>query len=163
SLKSNRILNPGDTIALGVPIFTPYLEMAHLEDYDLHFVEVHAKQEQKFQYPDEEIKKLLDPKVKAFFIVNPGNPFAVALSPETIKKKLGKRYGTLTLEPRKLAFIDRIVADSRDVALNHTAGLSLPQQVMMTMFSLSELMDAKKDYQKACLGICKKRVEATIE
>src|SRR5881394_142620 len=25
SLKSNRILNPGDTIALGVPIFTPYL------------------------------------------------------------------------------------------------------------------------------------------
>src|SRR5256884_8190351 len=43
SLKSNRILNPGDTIALGVPIFTPYLEMAHLEDYDLHYVEIHAK------------------------------------------------------------------------------------------------------------------------
>ena len=86
SLKSNRILNPGDTIALGVPIFTPYLEMAHLEDYDLHFVEVHAKQEHKFQYPDEELEKLLDPKIKAFFIVNPGNPFAVALSPETIKK-----------------------------------------------------------------------------
>src|SRR5947207_15350208 len=60
--------------------------MAHLEDYDLHFVEIHAKQEQKFQYPDEEIKKLLDPKVKAFFIVNPGNPFAVALSSETIKQ-----------------------------------------------------------------------------
>ena len=36
SLKSNRILNQGDTIAMGVPIFTPYLEMAHLEDYDLH-------------------------------------------------------------------------------------------------------------------------------
>ena len=49
SLKSNRLLNPGDTIALGVPIFTPYLEMAHLEDYDLHFVEVHAKQENRFQ------------------------------------------------------------------------------------------------------------------
>jgi len=241
SLKSNRILNPGDTIALGVPIFTPYLEMAHLEDYDLNFVEIHAKQEHKFQYPDEEIKKLLDPKIKAFFIVNPGNPFAVALSPDTIKKigavlkkrpdlilltddvygtfvpgfrsllgefprntigvysyskyfgctgwRLGaialhednifdekiaahpepikklldKRYGTLTLEPRKIAFIDRIVADSRDVALNHTAGLSLPQQVMMTLFSLSELMDEKKVYQKACLGICKQRVKATLE
>src|SRR4029078_536876 len=86
SLKSNRILNQGDTIALGVPIFTPYLEMAHLEDYDLKFVEIHAKQEHKFQYPDEEIKKLLDPKIKAFFIVNPGNPFAVALSSETIKQ-----------------------------------------------------------------------------
>ena len=241
SLKSNRLLNPGDTIALGVPIFTPYLEMAHLEDYDLKFVEVHAKQEHKFQYPDEELKKLLNPKVKAFFIVNPGNPFAVALSdetikkigavlkkrpdlilltddvygtfvpgfrslmgafpkntigvysyskyfgctgwrlgtvavhednifdekiaahPEPIKKLLDKRYGTLTLEPRKIKFIDRIVADSRDVALNHTAGLSLPQQVMMTLFSLSELMDEKKAYQKACIGICKKRVRATIE
>src|SRR5204862_370910 len=78
SLKSNRILNPGDTIALGVPIFTPYLEMAHLEDYDLHYVEIHAKQEERFQYPDEEIKKLLDPKLKELFIVNPGNPRAVA-------------------------------------------------------------------------------------
>src|SRR5207237_7516312 len=87
----------------------------------------------------------------------------IAKHPESIKKKLDKRYGTLTLEPRKLAFIDRIVADSRDVALNHTAGLSLPQQVMMTMFSLSELMDTKKDYQKACLGMCMKRVEAPIE
>jgi aspartate 4-decarboxylase len=241
SLKSNRIINPGDTIALGVPIFTPYLEMAHLEDYDLKFVEVHARQENRFQYPDEELKKLLDPKIKAFFIVNPGNPYAVAISPDTIKKigavlkkrpdlilltddvygtfvrgfrslmgefpkntigvysyskyfgctgwRLGtiavhednifdemiaghpepirklldKRYGGLTLEPRKLAFIDRIVADSRDVALNHTAGLSLPQQVMMALFSLSELMDEKKDYQKACIGIVKKRVEATIE
>src|SRR5215218_8962610 len=28
SLKANRIINPGDTIALGTPIFTPYLEMA---------------------------------------------------------------------------------------------------------------------------------------
>ena len=42
---------------------------------------MHAKQEHKFQYPDEELEKLLDPKIKAFFIVNPGNPFAVALSP----------------------------------------------------------------------------------
>ena len=86
SLKSNRIINPGDTIALGVPIFTPYIEMAHLEDYDLHFVEVAAKQENRFQYPDEELKKLLDPKIKAFFVVNPGNPYAVAISQETIDK-----------------------------------------------------------------------------
>ena len=241
SLKCNRLINPGDTIAMGVPIFTPYLEMAHLEDYDLKFVEIHAKQEVRFQYPDSELDKLLNKKIKAFFIVNPGNPFAVALAPETIKKigailkkrpdlilltddvygtfvpgfrsllgefprntigvysyskyfgctgwrlgaiavhednvfdemiakhkepvkkALDRRYGGLTLEPRKIAFIDRIVADSRDVALNHTAGLSLPQQVMMTLFSLAELMDEKKDYQKACVGICKKRVHATLE
>src|SRR5262247_2826722 len=86
SMKSNRLLNPGDTIALGVPIFTPYLEMPHLEDYDLNIVEVRAPQENRFQYPDEELEKLLDPKIKAFFVVNPGNPYAVALSNDTIKK-----------------------------------------------------------------------------
>ena len=70
--------------------------------------------------------------------------------PDADLKALDKRYGALTLEPRKVKFIDRIVADSRDVALNHTAGLSLPQQVMMSLFSLAELMDIEKRYQKAC-------------
>ena len=59
--------------------------------------------------------------------------------------------------------IDRIVADSRDVALNHTAGLSLPQQVMMTLFSLSEMMDVEKHYQKACKEIVNKRFWAMAE
>ena len=241
SMKTNRLLNAGDTIALATPIFTPYLEMPHLEDYDLKIVSVQMRQESRFQFDDAELKKLLDPAIKAFFVVNPGNPSAVALSEQTITKigailkkrpelilltddvygtfvrgfrsllgayphntigvysyskyfgctgwrlgviavhednlfdrliakhsepvlkKLDKRYGALTLEPRKLRFIDRIVADSRDVALNHTAGLSLPQQVMMTLFSLYELMDDKKHYQKACIGIVRKRVEATIE
>jgi aspartate 4-decarboxylase len=242
SLKANRLLLPGDTIALGTPIFTPYLEMTHLEDYDLKVVNIAAPQENRFQYTDAEIKKLEDPAIKAFFIVNPGNPTGVAMSRETIGKivtlvktkrpdlmlltddvygtfvedfrslmgelpqntigvysyskyfgctgwrlgviaihennifdkmianlpdkhvkALDKRYGPITLEPRKLKFIDRIVADSRDIGLNHTAGLSLPQQVMMTMFSLCELMDANKAYQKACMEIVHRRIMATIE
>ena len=240
SLKTNRLLNAGDTIALGTPIFTPYLEMPHLEDYDLKVVHVEAHQDDRFQFTDRELAKLLDPKVKAFFLCNPGNPSAVALNdasiakigkilekrpdlilltddvygtfvpgfrsllgafprntigvysyskyfgctgwrlgvialhedhlldeliakhPKKVLKQLDKRYGTMVLEPRKVKFIDRIVADSRDVALNHTAGLSLPQQVMMSLFSLYELMDVKKLYQRACLSIVKKRVEATI-
>src|SRR2546428_6948022 len=84
SLKANRLLHPGDTIALGTPIFTPYLEMTHLEDYDLKMVQIKAPQENRFQYTDEEIKKLEDPQIKAFFLVNPGNPPGVALSKETI-------------------------------------------------------------------------------
>ena len=71
--------------------------------------------------------------------------------PDNHMKALDKRYAPIVLEPRKFKFIDRIVADSRDIGLNHTAGLSLPQQVMMTMFSLYELMDEKKVYQKACM------------
>ena len=86
SLKANRLLHPGDTIALGTPIFTPYLEMTHLEDYDLKVVNIAAPQENQFQFTDSEIKKLEDPKIKALFIVNPGNPTGMALSKETIKK-----------------------------------------------------------------------------
>ncbi len=242
SLKAARLLNAGDTIALGTPIFTPYLEMPGLEDYDLKIVPVAAPQENRFQFTDAELKKLEDPKVKAFFLVNPGNPSAMALSAETIDKlvklvttkrpdlilltddvygtfvkgfrsllgalprntigvysfskyfgctgwRLGviaihqsnvldemirklpeptqkafdRRYATLTLKPREVKLIDRIVADSRDVALNHTAGLSLPQQVMMTLFSLSELVDNAKHYQTACVEIVNRRVFAMIE
>ena len=86
SMKTNRLLNAGDTIALGTPIFTPYLEMPHLEDYDLKVVNVQATQENRWQFDDEELKKLLDPAIKAFFLVNPGNPSAVALSDKTIAK-----------------------------------------------------------------------------
>jgi aspartate 4-decarboxylase len=241
SLKMNRLLRPGDTIALGTPIFTPYLELPHLEDYGLNFVTIQAPQENRFQFTDAELKKLEDPKIKAFFLVNPGNPTGMALSREVIRKiatlvktkrpdlllltddvygtfvenfrsllgelphntigvysyskyvgctgwrlgviavhednifdkmisklpdadlkALDKRYGALTLEPRKVKFIDRIVADSRDVALNHTAGLALPQQVMMSMFSLAELMDTSKKYQKACMDILHRRAWALI-
>ncbi|ALO08610.1 L-aspartate-beta-decarboxylase [Streptomyces venezuelae] len=59
----------------------------------------------------------------------------IANLPQTEKDRLDRRYGTLGLEPGKIRFIDRLVADSRQVALNHTAGLSLPQQVQMALFS----------------------------
>ncbi|HEV2986278.1 MAG TPA: aspartate 4-decarboxylase, partial [Vicinamibacterales bacterium] len=86
SLKANRLLMPGDTIALGTPIFTPYLEMTHLEDYDLKVVNISAPQENRFQFTDEEIKKLEDPKIKAFFVVNPGNPSGMAIDKPTLTK-----------------------------------------------------------------------------
>ena len=242
SLKVNRLVHAGDTIALGVPIFTPYIEMPHLEDYALNVINIHAPQENRFQFTDSELKKLEDPNVKAFFLVNPGNPSGMAVSKEVIGKlsnlvktkrpdlilltddvygtfvhdfrsllgelpqntigvysyskyfggtgwrlgviavhednifdrmiarlpdsdlkALDKRYGPLSLEPRKIKFIDRIVADSRDVALNHTSGLSLPQQVMMSLFSLAEMMDSAKQYQKACMEILHRRAMSLLE
>ena len=51
SLKANRLLLPGDTIALGTPIFTPYTEMTHLEDYDLKVVQIRAPQENNSSSP----------------------------------------------------------------------------------------------------------------
>src|SRR4051794_21182461 len=84
SLKANRLLHPGDTIALSTPIFTPYIEMTHLEDYDLKVVNIECPQENRFQPTHDEIRKLEDPKIKAFFVVNPGNPTGMAWSPESI-------------------------------------------------------------------------------
>ena len=86
----------------------------------------------------------------------------LAALPADVLQALDRRYAPLTLTPRSIRFIDRIVADSRDIALNHTAGLSLPQQVMMTLFSLAELCDETKAYQQACIDILRRRVEATI-
>jgi aspartate 4-decarboxylase len=87
----------------------------------------------------------------------------IADLPIDVVDALDKRYGSLTLEPRKLKFIDRIVADSRDVALNHTAGLSLPQQVMMSLFSLREMMDTTKEYQAACKQIVQRRFWSAVK
>jgi aspartate 4-decarboxylase len=87
----------------------------------------------------------------------------IAALPEARLQELDRRYGALTLRPRTLKFIDRIVADSRDIALNHTAGLSLPQQVMMSLFSLAELHDDEKRYQHACIELLRRRALATIK
>jgi len=242
SLKANRLLRPGDRIALGTPIFTPYLEIPELEDYGLEPVYVDAPQESGFQFTDTELAKLKDPRVKAFFLVNPGNPTSVAISPPVRRKiadlvrisrpdlmlltddvyatfvddfrslagelpyntigvysyskyfgatgwrlgviaihqnnvfdqtiaalpgadrqALDRRYGMLALEPARMKFIDRLVADSRDVALNHTAGLSPPQQAMMTLFSLVELADRDQTYRKACNALLRRRVTALLD
>ena len=53
-----------------------------------------------------------------------------------------------------------MVADSRAVALNHTAGLSLPQQVQMTLFSLFALLDRDDAYQRRCQQIVRERLAA---
>ena len=57
SLKANRLLNPGDTIAMVTPIFTPYLEMPHLEDYGLHMTFIQARQEQRWQFTDKDLPR----------------------------------------------------------------------------------------------------------
>ena len=243
SLIINGLLKKGDTIALATPVFTPYLEMPHLERYQFKVVSIEGSEMAKegyhtWQYPDAEIDKLASPRIKAAFFVNPSNPASVAIRessmrrlvklvttkrpdlmlltddvygtfvdhfrslmaelprntigvysyskyfgctgwrlgviaihqknvydeklaalPATTRKALNKRYGTITLEPEKLKFIDRMVADSRQVALNHTAGLSLPQQVQMALFSLFALLDKDDKYKKLTQEIAKRRLK----
>ncbi|WP_338571548.1 bifunctional aspartate transaminase/aspartate 4-decarboxylase [Erwinia billingiae] len=238
SLKANHVINEGDTIALGMPIFTPYIEIPELSDYNLKTIHIDAPQSNKWQYTHEELGKLLDPKVKAFFLVNPSNPpsvkideetlqyiaeivkkrpdliiltddvyatfadnfvslfaicpyntilvysfskyfgatgwrmgivathedniidAAIAALPEAKSKQLDKRYSSITTAPRSLKFIDRLVADSRTVALNHTAGLSTPVQAQMTLFSIFCLMDEPGAYKAEMKRIVLRRKEA---
>ncbi len=238
SLKANHVINEGDTIALGMPIFTPYIEIPELSDYNLKTIHIDAPQSNKWQYTHEELDKLLDPKVKAFFLVNPSNPpsvkidedtlqyiaeivkkrpdliiltddvyatfadnfvslfaicpyntilvysfskyfgatgwrmgvvathedniidAAIARLPEAKSKQLDKRYSSITTDPRSLKFIDRLVADSRTVALNHTAGLSTPVQAQMTLFSIFCLMDEPGAYKAEMKRIVLRRKEA---
>ena len=242
SLVQNSLLKKGDVIALGTPVFAPYLEIPPLDRYEFKVVQINASEiapegHHTWQYPDAEIDKLANPKIKAFFLVNPSNPASVAMRPSssrrlvklvktmrpdlmiltddvyatfvegfrslmaelphntigvysyskyfgctgwrlgvvaihekniyddmladlpaTKRKLLDRRYGTIALRPEKLKFIDRMVADSRQVALNHTAGLSLPQQVQMALFSLFALLDKEDRYKKLTRQIVQRRL-----
>lgn len=236
SLMENKILHKGDTIAIGTPIFTPYIEIPHLNDYKFVTIDVEQSESGGWQYSDKELKKLEDKKIKAFFLVHPSNPTSVMIEPKSFKKiaqlvekkrkdliiltddvygtfvdgfkslaaaaphntilvysfskyfgatgwRLGvigiheknifddtiaklpakdkkilnQRYSTVALYPEKLKFIERIVADSRAVALHHTSGVSTPQQVVMTLFSIYCLLDTKGTYKKRAQDIVFKR------
>jgi aspartate 4-decarboxylase len=245
SLLVNHLLHRGDKVALAVPMFTPYIEICHLDRFNFKVVEMNANEvspsdgRHTWQYPDAEIDKLSDSSIKALFFVNPSNPPSVAMRPSSMKRlatliqnkrpdlivvtddvygtfvpgfrslmaevphntigvysfskyfgctgwrlgvvaihednifdraiadlpaearqQLNTRYGPLTLHPEELKFIDRMVADSRCVALNHTAGLSLPQQVQMTLFSLFALLDKDDRYKKLTTDIVQRRLQA---
>ncbi|WP_264996352.1 bifunctional aspartate transaminase/aspartate 4-decarboxylase, partial [Kozakia baliensis] len=84
----------------------------------------------------------------------------LAQLPASAKTALEKRYSSLTTDANSLKFIDRLVADSRAVALNHTAGLSTPQQVQMVLFSLYALMDQEGRYKATLKSVIRRREAA---
>jgi aspartate 4-decarboxylase len=248
TLMQNSLLHRGDTIALGVPTFTPYIEIAHMDRFAFKVVNVDASVECRkdgghtWQYSDAEIDKLANPRVKAFFLVNPSNPPSFAMRTDSMRRlvnlvktkrrdliiitddvygtfvpgfrsamaelpqntitvysyskhfgctgwrlgviavhqdnifdkmiaklpaktraSLNRRYSPITLQPEKVKFIDRMVADSRMVALNHTAGLSLPQQIQMALFSTFALLDKSDSYKSLCQLIVRRRFHALFE
>jgi len=83
--------------------------------------------------------------------------------PEKDKKILHHRYESIALDPGSIKMIDRLVADSRAVALNHTSGLSTPQQIQMVLFSLSALFDTENNYKKEAKKIVRNRYNKITE
>lgn len=241
ALKSNFLISPGDKMALMTPIFTPYLEIPELNDYDLDVVDIRATTMadnglHSWQYPDEELEKLADPSIKLLCVVNPSNPPSYEMSeesrrklveivtqknpnlmivtddvygtfvpgyrslfddlpfntasiysfskyfgatgwrlavtavshrnifdtliaqlPDEKKQILAKRYSSLGDDIPAIKFIDRMVADSRLVALNGTAGLGTPQQIQMSLFALMSLLDQQNLYQQKMIEIVRDR------
>ncbi|MEG0133128.1 MAG: bifunctional aspartate transaminase/aspartate 4-decarboxylase [Clostridium sp.] len=223
SLKENKLIKAGDKIAINTPIFTPYLQIPKLDDYEMVEVDLQSKEEDNWNISLSELEKLNDESIKALFLVNPSNPGSKALNKEVLNKikeivekrkdliiitddvygtfvngfqtvysvapyntllvysfsklygatgwrigliatnednvfdeligklpekdlkALDEKYKLVTLEPRKLKFIDRLGADSRSIGLYHTSGLSTPQQIIMALFSLTALVSEGSD------------------
>lgn len=237
SLVTSGLLAPGDRIALGVPIFTPYLELPRLPEYRFEVVPIAQDEATLWRYPAAEVDKLLDPRIKLFLAVNPSNPTAVAIDPAA-REHIGRiaaarpdliivtddvyapfvegfrslaavaprqtvvlysfskfwgatglrlglvglhrdnaldarlradrgealaaareRYRLVAAVPEELGFIDRMVADSRAIGLNHTAGLSTPQQVQIALFALDALLDRAGERKQAVRAVLRARFE----
>ena len=77
--------------------------------------------------------------------------------------ELDRRYECISTATDEIGFIDRMVADSRQVALNHTAGLSLPQQVQMALFAIFALLDTDQSYRRCTRAIVTRRLAKLYE
>ncbi len=242
-LKHNFLLNKGDCIGLMVPVFTPYIEIPELAEFDYTVMNIRADVMtpdgiHTWQYDPDDIAKLKDPKYKMLFVTNPSNPPSYAIDAKTVealkevvkanpnlmiltddvygtfvegyrslmadlpynamscysfskyygatgwrlsvtavsennvfdkliselpqdkKEALNQRYQSLTLDVPGLKFIDRMVAESRLIALNHTAGLSTPQQIQMCLMALGTLLDDKDIYHKRMIKLIHDRYNA---
>lgn len=86
ALKHNGLIEEGDRIAINTPIFTPYIQIPRLTNFQLTELDLEASEERNWHYDPKEFDRLLDPKVKAFFLVNPSNPGSHSLSEESLDK-----------------------------------------------------------------------------
>ena len=242
-LKQNFLLDKGDKVGLMVPVFTPYIEIPELSEFEYDVFDVKADGMtpdgmHTWQYNLDDIAKLKDPAYKMLFVTNPSNPPSYALDEKTIdaikdvvkanpnlmiltddvygtfvdgyrsliaelpfnsmscysfskyfgatgwrlsvtavaeqnvfdkllaalpddkKAALNTRYQSLTLDVPGLKFIDRMVAESRLIALNHTAGLSTPQQIQMSLMAIGSLLDSEGVYHKRMIQLIHERYDA---
>ena len=84
TLQANHIVKPGDAIAITTPIFTPYLQIPVLESFGFRVVALRAAHSAPYRFDDAFLEQLLDPTIKVFFVVNPGNPDSRAIRPEKL-------------------------------------------------------------------------------
>jgi aspartate 4-decarboxylase len=241
TLRENHLIGPGDAIAMATPVFTPYLQIPVLEEFGLRVVELPAPHDGADRFTDEFLERLLEPSIKVFFVINPGNPdtrafplerlhqlhelvltqrpdliivadtvyatfvegFRSTLAevprnviclhsfsknfgatgnrlgfvavqadnvmdellagmPQEIRTHHEDRYRSLTSDEAHLPFVNRLVADSREVALHNIAGLATPGQVQMALFALAYLLPSGRPYIEATRTELAERLAALL-
>jgi aspartate 4-decarboxylase len=225
TLQVNEIVGPGDAVAVATPTYTPYLQIPVLQRIGFDVVEIKAVAHQPYRFDEGALEVLRDPRIKVFFLINPGNPDSRAVRPERLddlrrivetdrpdllvvndtayatfvedfrgvtsviphnmillhsfskgyaatgnrlgfiavhrdsvadrllaakpadaKERFRARYQAASADVDSMPFIQRLLADSREVALHNIAGLATPDQVQMTLFELAFLMPEGAHY-----------------
>jgi aspartate 4-decarboxylase len=77
--------------------------------------------------------------------------------------QIHNRYSMITNNFKNIPFIDRLLEDSRQVAEAHTAGLSTPQQVMMSLYAMYDYLDTDRKYNKLIKKILKERLNLLLK
>jgi aspartate 4-decarboxylase len=242
TLRVNGIVGPGDAVAVATPTYTPYLQIPVLERIGFSVVEIKAASHQAYRFDELALDALRDPRIKVFFVINPGNPDSRAVTPERLadltaiverdradllivndtayatfvedfrgvtaalphnvillhsfskgfaatgnrlgfvavnrdsvadrllaalpaeaKERLRLRYQAASTDVDRMPFIQRLLADSREVALHNISGLGTPDQVQMTLFELAYLMPEGATYVTGARAQLQARLEALYE
>jgi aspartate 4-decarboxylase len=242
TLRVNGIVAPGDAVAVATPTYTPYLQIPVLERIGFSVVEIKAASHQAYRFDERALEALRDPRIKVFFLINPGNPDSRAVTPERLgdlvalveqdrpdllivndtayatfvedfrgvtavlphnvillhsfskgyaatgnrlgfvavnhdsvadrllaampaeaKERLRLRYHAASNDVDRMPFIQRLLVDSREVALHNIAGLGTPNQVQMTLFELAYLMPDGATYVKGARAQLRARLSALYE
>ncbi|HEY7988490.1 MAG TPA: bifunctional aspartate transaminase/aspartate 4-decarboxylase [Lapillicoccus sp.] len=239
TLQVNGIVGPGDAVAVATPTYTPYLQIPVLERIGFDVVEIKAVAHQPYRFDEGALDVLRDPRIKVFFLINPGNPDSRAVRPERLddlrriietdrpdllvvndtayatfvenfhgvtaviprnvvllhsfskgyaatgnrlgfvavhrdsvadtllagksveaKERMRARYQAASDDVDAMPFIQRLLADSRLVALHNIAGLATPDQVQMTLFELAYLMPEGAHYVEGARALLQARLDA---
>lgn len=82
----------------------------------------------------------------------------IAELPEDKKLALRQRYSSLSSDPDHIKIINRIVAHSRMVGLNHPAGLSTPRQIQMFLMANCALVH-KDELRQRLVNLIHRRLD----
>lgn len=84
TLRENHLVGPDDAIAIATPVFTPYLQIPILEEFGFRVVGLRSAHNAPYRFDDQFLAQLLDPSIKVFFLINPGNPDSRSIRPEKL-------------------------------------------------------------------------------